>query len=314
VAAAAILLTIVFAAPLPAQTLHSLVVQSDSPPNAASLPNLHRNVVGYSVLDTADWFVAAYYLEDATPGLEPPLFVDRYDRKAGQWRSAAFTDEQLRNAHTDCLGSVLELRAALDSFLLSTHLNPSAQCLLVLSTTLDIRTTLYGWPLATLKDGSIVFHRSMRHFSPVHPAEIGFYNRKTGRSYTLYPSKPYQSVRQSEIAMLQAFFDANDAWCQLNNHPCDPERFDNSLDGEVVVNEQADALAFAVTYNAGTKDGRIPPITGSAKKVAYVFRWVSNEYAFQYREMLYEHMVARTGAANLAQLVTPERIKQIFGK
>jgi hypothetical protein len=298
---------------LRAETLHSLVVQSAKPPDANSLPNLHRDIAGYAVLDSGDWFVAAYYLEGASPGLEAPLFVDRYDRKAGQWRSAAFSREQLRDSEGDCLGSVLRLEVSADSFLLSTHLNPSAQCLFVLSTGLDVRTTLYGWPLATFRDGSVVFHRSQIHFSPVHSAEIGFYNRQTGRSYTLYPSKPFQAVRLAEIAKLREFFEANEDWCNRNNHPCDPERPGSWLGGDVVTTEQSDAIAFIINYGGEFQDARTPPVSAGQREVVCVFRWVHNEYAFQYREMLKEEMTTGFGEISLHELVIPPRMKQLFG-
>jgi hypothetical protein len=206
------------------------------------------------------------------------------------------------------------LEASAGDFLLSTHLSPSAECTLVLSADLAIRTVLYGWPLATLADGSIVYHRSQIHFAPVHAAEIAIYNRKTGRSYTIYPSKPYQAVRQAEIAKLTPFFDAHTDWCNQHNHPCDPELFDNALDGEVVVNNQTDALAFVIDYGSDADDPGAPPPTVGHRKVVYVFRYVSNEFGFRYREMLQSDVATRFGKVPLAQLLTPANLQQIFAK
>jgi hypothetical protein len=299
-----------------AETLRAAISKFSEPPDARSLVNLDREITSYSALDTEDVFAIAYYLQGHSPGLEEPLFVDRYDRKARQWRSATFSREQRGAGGSDCFGSLLDFSAAADSFLLTTHLSPSAECTLVLSTDLALRASLYGWPVATLADGSVVYHRSEIHFAPAHPAEIAIYNRKTGRSYTIYPSKPYQAVRQAEIAKLKAFFDAHEDWCNQHNHPCDPEWFDNALDGPVVVNHQTDSLAFVIDYGSDAGDPGAPPVTVGHRKVVYVYRYVSNEFGFQYREMLQSDATARFGVAPapLAKLLEPASLQQLFAK
>jgi hypothetical protein len=40
-----------------------------------------------------------------------------------------------------------------------------------------------------------------------------------------------------------------EAWCAVRNHPCDPEVFNESLVGEVVVSPRGDALAFVVALD-----------------------------------------------------------------
>jgi hypothetical protein len=197
---------------------------------------------------------------------------------------------------------------------ITTHINPSAECTLALSANLEFRAALYGWPLATLADGSIVYHRSQIHFAPVHAAEIAIYNRKTGRSYTIYPARPYQAVRQAEIARLRAFFDAHTNWCNRNNNPCDPELFDNSVDSPVVVDDKTDSLAFIMDYGSDAEDPAAPPVTAGHRKVVYVYRYVSNEFGFQYREMLQSDLAARFGNVPLAQLLTPARLQTLFAK
>jgi hypothetical protein len=297
-----------------AETLQEVVTKLDAPPDLRSLANLDHDITSYSVLDNPQWFVVAYYLQGSSEALEGPLFVDRYERFTHQWRFASLFGDETRAGASDCLGSAVGIDVAADSFLLTTHISPSAECVLVLSTDLTVRTTLYGWPLATLADGSIVYHRSQIHFAPVHAAEIAVYNRKTGRSYTIYPSKPYQAVRQAEIATLTAFFDAHLDWCNQHNHPCDPEWFDNTLDGPVVVNNQTDALAFLIDYGSDADDPGAPPMTARRRKVVYVVRYVSNEFGFQYREMLQSDVTARFGNIPLAQLLTPARLRQMFSK
>lgn len=304
----------IFSGTSSAATLREVIATSDAPPDLRPLANLDRDITSYSVLDNPQWFAVAYYLQGSSEALEGPLFVDRYQRSTRQWRFAAFSRDQTSTRASDCLGSASGLDAAADSFLLTTHITPSAECVLVLSTDLAVRTTLYGWPLATLADGSIVYHRSQIHFAPVHAAEIAVFNRKTGRSYTIYPSKPYQAVRQAEIATLTAFFDQHLDWCNQHNQPCDPESFENALDGQVVTNKQTDALAFVIDYGSDAEDPGAPPVTAGHRKVVYVFRYVSKEFGFQYREMLQSDAIARFGDVPLAQLLTPARLQQVFAK
>ena len=244
-----------------AETLHSIIDKSADPPDGRSLPNFERSVVSDAVLDNQEWFVIAYYLQDNSPASQQPLFVDRYDRKARKWMSVTVSPSQKRSGEADCLGLGMALDVSPDSFLLGTHLSPSAECLLVLSFDLQVRTALYGWHLVSFSDGSVVYHRSQIHFAAAHPLEIGLYNRKTGHDYTLYPRKPFQAIRLAEIAKLREFFKSNEEWCNIHNHPCDPEWFDNALDGNVALNEQTDALAFAVDYGSDAQDRDAPPVT-----------------------------------------------------
>ncbi len=256
------------------------------------------------MLDTQGTLAVAYYVQGDGPSFEGPLYVDRYDRKARQWRSASFSRDQLAAAGSDCVGSVTSLAASAGGYVATTHISPSAECTLVLSANLELRSTLYGWPLATLADGSIVYHRSQIHFAAVHAAEIAVYSGKTGRSYTIYPAKPYQAARQAEIARLGAFFDAHQDWCNRNNSPCDPELFDNALASPIVVDDKTDSLAFIMDYGSDSEDPGAPPATAGHRKVVYVYRYVDNEFAFQYREMLQSDVTARFGDIPLAQLLT----------
>jgi hypothetical protein len=312
VALAAAGLTAIMPLAASADSLRAVIAKSDAPPDARPVANLDREITSYSVLDTESVLAIAYYLQGDSPGLEEPLFVDRYDRKARQWRSAAFSREQRAAGGSDCLGSAVGLESSGDSFLLSTHISPSAECTLVLSTDLAVRAALYGWPEASLADGSIVYQRSQIHFAPFHAAEIAVYSRKTGRSYTIYPSKPYQAERQAEITKLTAFFDAHQDWCNQHNHPCDPELFDNALDGPVAANPQTDSLAFVIDYGSDADDPGAPPVTAGHRKVVYVYRYASNEFGFQYRELPQSDVTARFGNVPLAQLLTPAKLQELF--
>lgn len=307
-------LMLLFSSAASAETLYEVVAKSHAAPEMRPLANLNREIANYSVLDTQGVFAVAYYVQGDAPGLDGPLYVDRFDRRSRQWRSASFTRDQLTASGADCLGSVTSLSAGASGYVLTTHIHPSAACTLVLSANLGLRTALYGWPLAALADGSLVYHRSQIHFAPVHAAEIAIYNSRTGRSYTIYPAKPYQAVRQAEVARLREFFDARTDWCNRHNHPCDPELLDNRLDSPIVVDDSTDSLAFLVDYGNDADDPAAPPVAAGHRKVVYVFRHVSNEFGFRYREMLQSDVAARFGSVPLAQFLTPARLQEIFGR
>jgi hypothetical protein len=310
----AVFVLVVFPSAAWAETLNEVIAKSSAPPDARPLANLNREIADYSVLDTQGTLAIAYYVPGDGPVHEGPLFVDRYDRKTRQWRSASFSRDQLATAGSDCVGSITSLSANAAGYLATTHITPSAECTLVLSPDLQLRATLYGWPLATLADGSIVYHRSQIHFAAVHAAEVAIYSRKTGRSYTIYPAKPYQAVRQTEIARLEEFFNTHLDWCNHHNHPCDPELFDNSISSPVVVEDKTDAIAFIVDYGSDAEDATAPPVAGGRRKVVYIYRYVSNEFGFRYREMLLSELTARFGDVPLSRLLTPVHLQAIFAK
>jgi hypothetical protein len=295
------------------ETLRGVIAKSERPLNAKPSANLDLTLLRHAVLDSNRWFVVAYYLQGNTPASEQLLFVDRYDRDKETWIGARFLPEQRRAGDADCLGLGITFHNAEDGFLLGTHLSPSAECLLVLSEDLQVRAVLYGWPLATFRDGTIVYHRSQIHFASAHALEIGIFDRSTGRDYTLFPRKPFQAIRLAEIAKLRDFFKSHEEWCNLHNHPCNPEWFDNALDGNVVVNQEQGAVAFVVDYGSDPQDHSSPPVSVGHRKAVYVYRHVRNEASMEYREMLQQDVSSKFGTTSLDELLTPGRLRQIFG-
>ena len=297
---------------LNAETLRDVIAKSEQAPNVTSLRNLDRAVLGSSVFTDDRWYVVAYYLDENVSASEAILHIDRLDRRTQKWINAEIPASQRRAGEVDCLGFGIALDSSPIGFLVSTHLSPSAECLLVLTTDLQVRAGLYGWQLAMFRDGSILYHRSQIHFASAHPLEIGLYDIKTGRDTTIFPRKPYQTIRLAEIARLRDFFAANDLWCNVHNHPCDPEWFDNALNGEVAVNEQA-ALVFVVDYGTDSQDSDAPPVTVGHRKAVYVYRHVRDASAIEYRELSLEEVAGRFGVMNISDLLTDSRLQQIFG-
>ncbi|OLC97332.1 MAG: hypothetical protein DMG35_16955 [Acidobacteria bacterium] len=298
------------------ETLRQALAAKHLPTDAGKLANFDKSITSWAELDDANQYVISYYVDDGTNELNPPLFLDRYDRKQAEWKSASFPDAHTNSAQPDgnCYGSILRVAALGSRLFLDTHINPSAGCLLVLSPDLKLEASLYGWLLGQLGTDLLVYHRSQIHFAPVHPAEIALYDLRTRRDVTFFPTKPDSAIRRARTAQLAEFYKVNKGWCNKNDDPCDPENFDYALQGEVATNEAEGAIAFLISYEQiQLVQGDVQKPSGP-KDVLYVYRWVDDEAKMEYREMLLEDAKARFGTSKLPDLVQAEILQKIFAE
>jgi hypothetical protein len=297
-------------------TLRQALAAKHLPTDPAKLANFDKSITSWAEFDDANQYVIAYYLDDGTNELNPPLFVDRYDRKRAEWKSARFLDAHTNSPQPDdnCYGSILRVGALGSRFFLDTHMNPSAGCLLILSADMKLQASLYGWMLGHVGEDAVIYHKSEIHFAPVHPAEIALYDLRTKRDVTLFPRKPDSAIRRARTAQLAEFYKANKGWCNKNDDPCDPENFDSALQGEVATNETEAAVAFLISYE------QIQLVPGDVQKpsgpkdVLYVYRRVDDEAKMKYREMLLEDAKARFGTGKLEDVVQAEILQKIFAE
>jgi hypothetical protein len=154
--------------PSAGETLADAIRARGLTPSSQMLPNLDRHITSYAILQNADGFLIAYYVDDGSGALTEPLFVDRYDAVGHAWTSTKITRADPKVADSWCLGSAVSIRASPHGYYLGTHLNPSAGCTIVLSRDLAVQAVLTGWMLAVLGDGTVVYQRSQVHFAP-HP-------------------------------------------------------------------------------------------------------------------------------------------------
>jgi hypothetical protein len=295
------------------KTLREVLASEKLPLDAEKLPNLEKVITSGAELNDAARFVIAYYVRGSTEQLNPPIFIDSYDRRAGQWSSGSIAAAAAKweGSDVDCLGSVMQVEAFSDVLVIETHINPSAGCELVLSPDFKLKTSLYGWTLGHFEDGSIIYHRSEVHFATVHPSEIAFYDAASGKDYTIFPRKPFQQVRLGLIEQLGEFFKTHQDYCQKADDPCDPEEFDSDIKGKIAVNDREHAIAFVVSYALqGYGQGKEKP--SGPSEVVYVYRNVNDEEKMEYREMLWEEVRARAGDVPFERLVEPEILDKIF--
>jgi len=135
-------------------------------------------------------------------------------------------------------------------FLVRAHINPSAECTIVLAPDLTVRAVLAGWPVAMLADGRLVYQRNQVHFAAVHPVALALFDPRRSADLALYPRRPSGPARASHVDRMRAVY--SPAWCSARNHPCDPEVFDEHVSGEVVTDSGGDALAFVMVWDNTT--------------------------------------------------------------
>ena len=189
------------------------------------------------------------------------VHATRLERASQRWTTAPLVWPAAEGGHArpleadDACWSRPRIERFPGGFVAVTHINPSAACTIVLGPHLAVRGGLFGWPVAMLADGRIVYQRNQVHFAAVHPVALGLFDPRTPAEVDLYPRKPYQAVRAAHIARIRAVYTS--AWCQPRNHPCDPEVFDEHMGSPVVADAGADALAFVVSWEntAGWSEG-----------------------------------------------------------
>ncbi len=135
-------------------------------------------------------------------------------------------------------------------FLARAHMSPSAECTVVLGPDLALRGVLAGWPVSTLADGRIIYQRNQVHFASFHPVALALFDPRRGTDLTLYPRRPYRAARAAHVARMRSVYST--AWCSAHNHPCDPDTFDEHVNGPVVTDARGDGLAFVMAWDNTT--------------------------------------------------------------
>lgn len=280
---------------------------------SSSLPPGHtpdRDITSYAIVSDSGAFSIAYYFDDASGTLRPPLNVLRFDRSIDEWRGTTIDESALGAENRHCFGSAVAGYATRQAIYFTTHITPSASCTLIFSEELNFETALYGWFLAAFPDGVVVYHNSQVHFAPTHSAELSLYDPGTGQSRKIYPIAPIRAIREEHIRRLRVIYD-DPAWCNQRNHHCDAESFDNAIHGDVSINDATDSLAFVASFDnaelAGA-DGLVEP----PAQVLYVYRDVRDPARIAYRELLLEDFRARFGDQPIDGALIPAVLDELF--
>jgi hypothetical protein len=284
-----------------AETLQDTLRTANVPSRQFPAPELSRKITSYAI-SPDDPFLLAYYIDDGSGVLQPPLHIIRYDRARGDLRRA-----ELREINAlfqgeipmNCLGSALHIREYHDIIYIDTHVNPSAGCLIVLSSMLTFKAALSGWLLGLIGADYAILHRSEIHFMTVHPLHILVFDLKRNVSLEVYPYKNDPQRRQFS-RLIGPHISRN--WCQEYNAPCDPETFDaDLLKGNIVVNESARVFGFEAQFDAAgfgdAAEKQVQPQT-----VAYIFR--ERRGIWEHREFEARQLQRLPGGMSIEDLIS----------
>jgi len=264
-----------------ADTLQDALRAASMPTQSFPAAELAGKITSYAV-SNGDPFLLAYYDDDGSVRIQPPLHVVRYDRAAGEVRRADFRNVlALFQGETpmDCLGSALTISQYRGFLYIDTHGGPSAGCVLIFSTGLELKASLSGWLLGRLGADYAIVRGSEVHFMSVHPTHIVVFDLKQNRSVTVYPYAN-DPERQRFSRLIEPWI--SESWCRENNAACDPENFDADLTGSVAVNESARVFGFEARFDAGGF-GEAAEKTVAPRTVTYFYRerggaWEHREY------------------------------------
>jgi hypothetical protein len=79
---------------------------------------------------------------------------------------------------------------------------------------------------------------------------LALFDPRRGTDLTLYPRNPYRAARAAHVARMRSVY--SPAWCNTHNHPCDPDAFDEHVNGEVVTDARGEARAFVMAWDNTT--------------------------------------------------------------
>jgi hypothetical protein len=296
--------------PASAETLAELLARERIQFKVTRGADLARRASSGEVLDTPEIRIVATYAVEGHL-LDDHLYVFRLAKARGTWSGAEV--RWPKSSKTDCTGgSITRIVEANGYIYLAGHLNPSAECTMVLTKSLALSATLDGWPVAHFADGRIVYEHSEPHFAPTHYAELSIYDPVRRRERQIYPPKPESPLRRQYrekvgIAYARCCADHPSGDCggsfANRNHHCDPELFNNSVD-KVVVSDATDSLAFTALFD---------DIVDEKPRVTYVFRHLKTGKP-AYRERRSRDLERRFGKRSLADYLKPRLLRALFAR
>jgi hypothetical protein len=228
------------AAPGSAETLREFLKANAIPATSFSKAELDEEINGATA--QRDPIVLAAYVRiqgDAVAG-DPRLV--RFDKASGTVQRAEVKPED----EGMCCGSPDDIALIGDFALLSFHINPSAETMLVVGKDLKLVTTLYGFDVREVAPGQVVFVENMVHFAAVHPERLEFADLASGKTMELYP--PKGDALRAAFALEHAQHMPPKATCEKMDDPCKAEDYDESID--FVDTDGHGSFAFTVQREA----------------------------------------------------------------
>jgi hypothetical protein len=202
----------------------------------------------------------------------------------------------------DCIGSVLSVERYQRRYYLNLHFNPSAGCLLILNSNLQVEKTLPGGTEAFI-GGGMLWYMNMVHFADVHPEELWMYNPKNQKSQRVYP-QAHDPFRKDFSERLAKVIDRKK--CMANNWACDAQRFSCEL-GKIAVDNDTRSFAFQMSFSAEGFES-MKDAENSVEDYVYVYRLDP----FSWREFSTDDLSSNFGTDSLQDLLNPEMLRKVF--
>jgi len=207
----------------PAETLRQVLKTNGIPDSTFSKADLDGNVNTAAVAN-ADRVFVAYLRADDNNLLTGNPQVIQFERRSGIILRSEVKPEDADR----CCGSPEGVEFIGDLVILSFHINPSAETMLVLGKDLKLVTTLYGFDEHQVGPAQIVFIENMIHFAPQHPERLRLADLHSGRTEELYPIKG--DALRAQFVKTHKQHMPSEQDCQQNNDPCDPSIFDETIE------------------------------------------------------------------------------------
>jgi hypothetical protein len=292
-----------------AETLGDVLRNNQVPLPATTVANVEQRVTSYAVLDNPDAFAIAYYRDDGSNLLSPPLYLLRYFKRQHRWQTGALRQASVNiGPFSDlCFGSAQTFEEFYGVLYITTHLNPSAECTLILGQDLRLKKTLYGWYLGSLRNGLVIFHNSEVHFAPTHPMEISIYDPRKGTERKIYPPF-HDTARDRYIDALDAV-PPDDQWCRENNSHCETGQFSSELVGPVEINERTASFGFIAQFTSEGYGPKAEKEVGE-RHVIYIYRFIGEKLV--HRELEIEKAEELFGTSSVGALLHPKLLQRIF--
>jgi hypothetical protein len=144
------------------------------------------------------------------------------------------------------MGSALGISEVGGLIEISTHINPSAGCVLVLRRDLSFVAELFGWVVGTI-DGNLILEENTIHFAPTHPLRLDVFDLQKRTLASVYPAAR-DAAREAFTAQLRQHLPSAQ-WCSDQNNACDPEVFSADL-AHLTVDEAGRSFSFDVVMDA----------------------------------------------------------------
>jgi hypothetical protein len=269
---------------LPGETLASVLTARNVAPTVLPEKDREQPITSFAVSSDDGPFLLAYYDDDGSGTLRPPLHVLRYDRQTKRLLRAdlhgspaqfhGFDEVMSDIPNETCLGSALQIYEKNGFIVIDTHINPSAGCILILTPDLKFSAALWGWTLGQI-DGNIIYELSMVHFASIHAARIAVYNARLKQRTLIYPA-PSDPARKQFSNELKKHLPARE-FCIQQNLPCDPANFSTDIQ-HVIVSNPDHSFAFEAQMTPegfGTQaENLVAPQTASYKFHLEDRKWV----------------------------------------